>query len=417
MAAGTAEENLHSPRVSWANGGDIGDIHQYAEDLAAGVTSSLHGQHHQQQQQPHNAAQSSQSNQSNMAVGQHQQDPLAIAQNGGQEADDADMDGDADDGMDDDMMDKISSSPSIEDGGSTYTLPIPRAPTRPSLPPTASLCSQPAPALARDLRSSAPYLERHSHAPLRSRPLHSGEPLDCYSVCHHHLSGEYLNAATATAAPDDDEDVPLPIAAESKPPRPRPYRADETDATEDDSFRDPIFREVVAELRRLEQAPPYLEDAGWAVRREGPGRRRIGPAADPFSLRCPHDVDEQAPAVPDDYDDDDDLMVPYESDEDDDGDIPFDLYDSRLIDSGWGGECLQETEDIDFEFVYALHTFVATVEGQANATKGDTMVLLDDSNSYWWLVRVVKDSSIGKSADPKRPQAYVKEREAHETRA
>jgi hypothetical protein len=35
------------------------------------------------------------------------------------------------------------------------------------------------------------------------------------------------------------------------------------------------------------------------------------------------------------------------------------------------------------------------VEGQANATKGDTMVLLDDSNSYWWLVRVVKDSSIG----------------------
>lgn len=55
-------------------------------------------------------------------------------------------------------------------------------------------------------------------------------------------------------------------------------------------------------------------------------------------------------------------------------------------------------EDIDFEFVYALHTFVATVEGQANATKGDTMVLLDDSNSYWWLVRVVKDSSIGKHA-------------------
>lgn len=69
--------------------------------------------------------------------------------------------------------------------------------------------------------------------------------------------------------------------------------------------------------------------------------------------------------------------------------------DSRFIDSGWGGECLRETEDIDFEFVYALHTFVATVEGQANATKGDTMVLLDDSNSYWWLVRVVKDSSIG----------------------
>ncbi|KAK5083429.1 protein phosphatase regulator [Lithohypha guttulata] len=82
------------------------------------------------------------------------------------------------------------------------------------------------------------------------------------------------------------------------------------------------------------------------------------------------------------------------SSDDDHDDIPFDA-DSRFVDSGWGGECLRDAEDIDFEFVYALHTFVATVEGQANATKGDTMVLLDDSNSYWWLVRVVKDGSIG----------------------
>jgi len=45
--------------------------------------------------------------------------------------------------------------------------------------------------------------------------------------------------------------------------------------------------------------------------------------------------------------------------------------------------------------MYALHSFAATVEGQANATKGDTLVLLDDSNSYWWLVRVVKDNTVG----------------------
>ena len=45
--------------------------------------------------------------------------------------------------------------------------------------------------------------------------------------------------------------------------------------------------------------------------------------------------------------------------------------------------------------VYALHHFSATVEGQANASKGEHMVLLDDSNSYWWLVRIVRDSSIG----------------------
>ncbi|KAJ9660745.1 protein phosphatase regulator [Coniosporium apollinis] len=80
--------------------------------------------------------------------------------------------------------------------------------------------------------------------------------------------------------------------------------------------------------------------------------------------------------------------------DDDPADLSF-SSDPRFVDFGWGGECLRETEDIDFEFVYALHNFVATVEGQANATKGDTMVLLDDSNSYWWLVRIVKDSSIG----------------------
>lgn len=83
---------------------------------------------------------------------------------------------------------------------------------------------------------------------------------------------------------------------------------------------------------------------------------------------------------------------------DDDPDEISYYADDRFVDSGWGGECLRETEDIDFDFVYALHTFVATVEGQANATKGDTMVLLDDTNSYWWLVRIVKDSSIGEFA-------------------
>lgn len=88
-------------------------------------------------------------------------------------------------------------------------------------------------------------------------------------------------------------------------------------------------------------------------------------------------------------------LIPYEDSGADDDDETLLNTDPRFIDIGWGGEYLQDLEDIDFEFVYALHTFVATVEGQANATKGDTMVLLDDSNSYWWLVRVVKDSSIG----------------------
>ncbi len=87
--------------------------------------------------------------------------------------------------------------------------------------------------------------------------------------------------------------------------------------------------------------------------------------------------------------------------EDDDHD-PLSLPIDQDYNDFSSDESLQDSEDIDFEFVYALHTFVATVEGQANATKGDTMVLLDDSNSYWWLVRVVKDSSIGTSHRPCR---------------
>ncbi|KAJ5727812.1 hypothetical protein N7493_005632 [Penicillium malachiteum] len=84
--------------------------------------------------------------------------------------------------------------------------------------------------------------------------------------------------------------------------------------------------------------------------------------------------------------------------ENEDGDLADgesdDLLDDDLMDKISSSPSIDD-EDIDFEFVYALHNFVATVDGQANAAKGDTMVLLDDSNSYWWLVRVVKDGSIG----------------------
>jgi hypothetical protein len=52
-------------------------------------------------------------------------------------------------------------------------------------------------------------------------------------------------------------------------------------------------------------------------------------------------------------------------------------------------------ESIDFDLVYALHSFAATVEGQANVVKGDSLFLMDDSNSYWWLVRVLKTHEVG----------------------
>ena len=52
-------------------------------------------------------------------------------------------------------------------------------------------------------------------------------------------------------------------------------------------------------------------------------------------------------------------------------------------------------ESIDFHLVYSRHNFAGTVEDQASVVKGDTLVLMDDSNSYWWLVRVLKSQEVG----------------------
>lgn len=79
-------------------------------------------------------------------------------------------------------------------------------------------------------------------------------------------------------------------------------------------------------------------------------------------------------------------VIGDEDDEDDLDDDPFEHQSSS--------PSIHEDE-IDFDYVYAFKTFVATEKGQANAVKGDAMVLLNDSNSYWWLVRLVKDSSVG----------------------
>lgn len=102
VAHKTAEAEAHSPRVSWSNGkpNDTTELLQeYAEDHSAADKHSLAGgglgiemYHHDQQ------------------------DALAIAQNGGvSSTDEEDLEGEGDD-LDDDLMDKISSSPSIEDG-------------------------------------------------------------------------------------------------------------------------------------------------------------------------------------------------------------------------------------------------------------------------------------------------------------
>ncbi|KAL7626948.1 protein phosphatase regulator [Parahypoxylon ruwenzoriense] len=299
-----AGEEARSPRVSWTNGDNRSDLQQYAEQLANGIANSLNG----------NKMQS--------------EDALAIAQNGGvssSASDDGDMDTDADDGLDDDM-DKISSSPSIEDGGCT---PPPVWPERvDSLRPFPFPYNPTSFLVLGKARSSSPYPEPAEVPPVQPSDRQASKApaaiLNYHNHRHHHHPGEYAGS-TDHADTISESDEPSPLDIESN-----------------------IARPVEADLDEQEHTiSPY------------------------------------------------DFLIPYQATEEDDDDDNSLTTDPGFLDVGWGGECLQDSEDIDFEFVYALHTFVATVEGQANATKGDTMVLLDDSNSYWWLVRVVKDSSIG----------------------
>ncbi|KAF7542959.1 hypothetical protein G7Z17_g11140 [Cylindrodendrum hubeiense] len=293
VSSNTADEQSHSPRISWDHG-DTGDIHRFAEDLVAGPSHSNREDDDDDRRMT-------------------QEDALAIAQNGGiSSSDEGDLDGDADD-LDDDMMDKISSSPSIEDGGCCPIVTPVAWPRRVSS--LSALRTSPNIVGSSGARPPSPYPDALKHLPSHSTFAQLPRALPV-TPNHHHLRCEV---------------VPNQYSENSKQP----------DSTEDDT--------------------------------------------------C--DQDNTIFTI---HEDDMSLTIPYEEsfEDDDDSNLSF-PDDSRFIDSGWAAECLQDIEDIDFEFVYALHTFVATVEGQANATKGDTMVLLDDSNSYWWLVRVVKDSSIG----------------------
>lgn len=352
VAAEQAEEELHSPRVSWANGGTT-DLQQYADDLANGVTSSLNAYHN-----------GDGGVYSTMAANP-QQDDLAVAQNGGAVSQDkneeggvewegsAHADGDEDLDLDDDMMDKISSSPSIDDGGSTCQLP-----PLDSLRFDASPCSSPATACLGQARSSSPYLDLSYYLPLQQdaqqvRKGYTG------NLCRHHHHQLLRNGPAQSIVE---------------------HAFNSTDE------RDGNF-----------QVLGHGNEAGRRARAESESENFTTPGPD-MKLQPEEDVDEALFDMDSDFETID-LIIPYEdSTDDDDDDLFFQSTDPRFIDSGWGGESLHDTEDIDFELVYALHTFIATVEGQANATKGDAMVLLDDSNSYWWLVRVVKDSSIGKKS-------------------
>ncbi|KAJ1667776.1 protein phosphatase regulator [Coemansia sp. RSA 1813] len=52
-------------------------------------------------------------------------------------------------------------------------------------------------------------------------------------------------------------------------------------------------------------------------------------------------------------------------------------------------------EDVDYDYVYALFHFPQMVEGQVTVDEGEKLTLLDDSNSYWWLVQNLRDNQMG----------------------
>ena len=265
------------------------------------------------------------------------------------------------------MMDKISSSPSIDDGG--YPLPFVWPSREGSLLSTPSPLhvSQTVPITLRE-KLSSPNVSTPTHVSLSL--IHEEEESGPPKVHHHQQMGLYAERQGANsfskvnvncgldnqlAAPFNDTGIDRYI---------------EGLETIYESY-DEDLRPADLHLLLLPLNDPLL-DSNFD---------------DPLASPPPSPLSSPKPSLT--------RARPQDQNDDEPGGISF-VQNPRFIDSGWGGECLREIEDIDFEFVYALHTFVATVEGQANATKGDTMVLLDDSNSYWWLVRVVKDSSIGK---------------------
>ncbi|OAA57239.1 RING finger domain-containing protein [Cordyceps fumosorosea ARSEF 2679] len=265
---------------------------------------------------------------------QHDDDAIAAAHNGTSSSDEEDIHGDSIDDLDDDLMDKISSSPSIEDGVYNSS-PTPSSSARPhdwprrvsSLPTTSRFRRQAAARFFSSQLQSSPISQQPRHL-LLSRsdgPVHANHVESTRDTAPEPAIG-----ASPESIKHGPETIQLHQEASTSKPIHKPATAIEN--TSSSSF-DPVPK----------------------------------PPSDPSQ------EEDDAPA---------------------DDTIPVTPFEQAFSDFS-SDESLHDSEDIDFEFVYALHTFVATVEGQANATKGDTMVLLDDSNSYWWLVRVVKDSSIG----------------------
>ncbi len=380
-----AEEQQQSPRVSWVVGDGVSADEHVAQDAHR---PSL------EDRRPSPTVNGSDRNQS-------PSDEATL------------VDGENDDGLDDDLMQNMSSSPSIDDGGSRAFSSRPTGLFR-YLHSNVS-------GRARHLyspvdSSSSPYVSAPRHLPLSFQHQEPpGQQLaSSASFSHHrhrHQEGRWSRTEYVEEDKHDDDassngtllETPVSLTPEPTDDAELFQRIDsptmaEFDDLQDAHLADPhdaIYDIPIPPTSKPRSDNPEIFPSPSTPRSKVTGKRRPPPRP-PTPL-----MDQMMKTIL--ADDDDDLDVSHDAakdldlndDDDDENDVSF-SDDPRFIDSGWGGESLRETEDIDFEFVYALHSFTATVDGQANASKGETMVLLDDSNSYWWLVRVVKDSSIGR---------------------
>ena len=361
--ADSAEQQQRSPRVSWGNG-----------DLQLEALAAEDGFGHADHDEPDDGRPDLDG--ATMVGSTRETSPT----------EDAEMaDADDDDGLDDDMMDKISSSPSIDDGG-YHLAPFSPADMVPSSSAPAFSSSLYPPSFTRLVSHSALLLHSSSlsFAPPRQE---EGSRLERrhHHLLHHHQGGYLLDGSS------DQLDDPADLKATClrrlhRPPTPMPDPLIFDDLEDSPPLDNPLDGYEAStgfpghDAFLLPRHDPLLNDSIQTTKTSSPWLshlRHLSPLPP---------VRERA-----DDDDDDDLLDEMNGGHDE----FFFSYDSRFTDTGWGGQCLHDVEDINFDFVYALHGFPATVEGQANASKGDTMVLLDDRNSYWWLVRIVKDSTIG----------------------
>lgn len=324
-------------------------------------------------------------------------DSSAVRLNGGMsgEGDDAEMDDAEVDEDDLDDLDRISSSPSISDGGCFLPSYSTWSERRNSPPPRSTPISSPVES-AQECDSSSPYVDTPLHFPLAApsarRPpgVPAGGAVAHFSHCEtsspiplqssqrnppstdHHL-GEYIRPRTTSGPTNNAPDSDCSLSPQTKFMTAVERRLQGTRLVYDTQLDSEISlmseldeEGVQAMLKPVPSPLPEISDdssldESMDSATVGANNGVINEVSDSSLSGNGSSSDDNDSWVTDsDADSCDDGL---DRDDDDSNDIFFST-DPRYVDSGWEGICLRDTEDIDFDFVYALHTFVATVEGQ-----------------------------------------------------